>query len=80
MVAVGLADATWTLVPKNEWDVAAGAALVLASGGSISLPDGTPRSFNSPDPLLPGFIATAPGLYESVHDLVAHAGREPGGD
>src|ERR1700683_2036550 len=27
-VAAGLADATWTLVPKHEWDIAAGAALV----------------------------------------------------
>lgn len=71
MVAVGLADATWTLVPKNEWDVAAGAALVLAAGGRISLPDGSPRSFNAPDPLLSGFIAAAPGLYEPIHGLVA---------
>jgi myo-inositol-1(or 4)-monophosphatase len=72
LVAVGLADATWTLVPKNEWDVAAGAALVLASGGRVSLPDGTTRSFNSPDPLLPGFIATVHGLFEPIHDLVVH--------
>ena len=27
-VAAGLDDATWTLVPKHEWDVAAGAALL----------------------------------------------------
>ena len=31
LVAAGLADATWTLVPKNEWDVAGGAALVAAA-------------------------------------------------
>ncbi|HXO21469.1 MAG TPA: 3'(2'),5'-bisphosphate nucleotidase CysQ, partial [Thermoanaerobaculia bacterium] len=30
-VAGGLADATWTLVPKHEWDVAGGVALVLAA-------------------------------------------------
>ena len=35
-----LADATWTLVPKNEWDVAAGAALVAAGGGAVFGPDG----------------------------------------
>ncbi|MDP9122511.1 MAG: 3'(2'),5'-bisphosphate nucleotidase CysQ, partial [Acidobacteriota bacterium] len=28
LVAAGLADATWTLSPKHEWDVAAGVALV----------------------------------------------------
>lgn len=76
LVAVGLADATWTLVPKNEWDVAAGAALVLASGGRISLPDGSLRSFNEPDPLLPGFIAAAPGIYEPIHGLVARTIEE----
>lgn len=71
LVAAGLADATWTLEPKNEWDVAAGAALVLAAGGRVSLPDGTTRSFNSPEPLLPGFIATVHGLFDPIHDFVA---------
>ena len=36
-VAAGLADATWTLVPKHEWDVAAGVALVLSGGGARTL-------------------------------------------
>lgn len=74
MVAVGRADATWTLVPKNEWDVAAGAALVSAAGGRVSLPDGSSRTFNSPDPLLPGFVAATPGIFEPVHDLVGRVG------
>ncbi|MFT7619114.1 MAG: myo-inositol-1(or 4)-monophosphatase [Planctomycetota bacterium] len=51
-------DATWTLVPKNEWDVAAGAALVIAAGGLVLLKDGTKPVFNREDPLLPGFCAT----------------------
>ena len=42
LVAAGLADATFTLSPKHEWDIAAGAALVEAAGGYVSLPDGTP--------------------------------------
>ena len=32
LVAAGLADITFTLTPKNEWDVAAGAALVRKRG------------------------------------------------
>jgi myo-inositol-1(or 4)-monophosphatase len=56
-VAAGQADATWTLTPKHEWDVAAGAALVLAAGGRVTLPDGSAPRFNSPDPLLPGLLA-----------------------
>lgn len=57
LVAAGLADATWTLVPKNEWDVAAGAALVRAAGATVIHEDGSRPTFNRPDPLLPDFLA-----------------------
>ncbi len=56
-VAAGLSHATWTLVPKNEWDVAAGAALVVAAGGQVMLPDRREVIFNQADTLLPGFVA-----------------------
>jgi myo-inositol-1(or 4)-monophosphatase len=57
LVAAGLADATWTLVPKSEWDVAAGTALVRGAGGVVSLVDGTEPRFNKPEPKFPNFIA-----------------------
>ncbi len=60
-VACGLADATWTLVPKHEWDVAAGTALVMAAGGLVSLTDHQPPRFNQPSAWLPGLIAVGPG-------------------
>jgi myo-inositol-1(or 4)-monophosphatase len=60
-VAAGLADATWTLVPKHEWDVAAGAALVEAAGGSLFIPTEQALAFNRPRPLLPGLVAFAAG-------------------
>jgi myo-inositol-1(or 4)-monophosphatase len=56
-VAAGLSNATWTLVPKNEWDVAAGAALVVAAGGQVMLPDRREVLFNQANTLLPGFVA-----------------------
>jgi len=56
LVAMGRADATWTLVPKSEWDVAAGTALVRGAGGVVSLVDGTAPRFNKPDPTFPNFI------------------------
>ena len=62
LVAAGRADATWTLTPKHEWDVAAGAALVRASDGWIALPDGAPPTWNNPDPLFPGLVATTHAL------------------
>ncbi len=70
LVAAGLADATWTLVPKHEWDVAAGAALVLAAGGSVFGVNGEPVRFNQPNPLLSGFIATAPDIEAEVRELL----------
>jgi myo-inositol-1(or 4)-monophosphatase len=69
-VGAGLADATWTLVPKHEWDVAAGAALVFAAGGMCFGPDGEAFVFNEPDPVLPGFVAVAPGLESGVRALL----------
>ena len=60
-VAGGLANATWTLVPKHEWDVAAGAALVLASGGVVSTLAGEPPVFNRRSPKLDGFGAFSAG-------------------
>jgi myo-inositol-1(or 4)-monophosphatase len=66
LVAAGLADATWTLVPKHEWDVAAGAALVLAGGGSVHGRDGSMVRFNQPHPRLAGLIAHPPALRPGV--------------
>jgi myo-inositol-1(or 4)-monophosphatase len=56
-VAAGLADATWTLVPKHEWDVAGGAALIRAGGGTLLHADGHRPRFNRPKPKLPNFLA-----------------------
>jgi myo-inositol-1(or 4)-monophosphatase len=66
LVAAGLVDLTWTLVPKSEWDVAAGAALVRAAGGNVFLADGSERTFNLPDPRLPDFLAGSAQLLEQV--------------
>ncbi len=60
-VAAGLDDATWTLVPKNEWDVAAGVALLEAGGGQAFIPGHGKPVFNRKDTLLPGLVAFAPG-------------------
>ena len=56
-VAAGLADATWTFVPKHEWDVAAGVALVMAARGEVTTLDGVAPVFNRPVPLFEGLVA-----------------------
>ena len=57
LVAAGRADATWTLSPKHEWDVAAGAALVAAAGGFVSTLEFAEPRFNQPSCWLSGLIA-----------------------
>ncbi len=66
LVAAGLADATWTLVPKHEWDVAAGAALVAAAGGEVWMPDGSEPVFNRPKPLFDGLLAAPSHLADAI--------------
>jgi myo-inositol-1(or 4)-monophosphatase len=61
-VAAGLADAMFTLSPKNEWDVAAGAALVLSAGGHVQLLDGSHLVCNRERPLIPGLIVSGAAL------------------
>lgn len=70
LTAAGILDATWTLVPKNEWDLAAGVALVKAAGGWAVLKDGTSPTWNKQNPLVPGFIATTAALRADVEKLL----------
>lgn len=69
-VAAGLADATWTLTPKHEWDVAAGVALVEASGGFVSTLDFSRPIFNRANVLLPGLVAARRGLEDEIVSLL----------
>jgi len=66
LVASGRADVTFTLTPKNEWDVAAGAALVESAGGFVATLDNTPLRCNERNPLLTGLLACGPGLREPL--------------
>jgi myo-inositol-1(or 4)-monophosphatase len=61
-VAAGLADATFTLNPKHEWDIAAGVALVQSAGGHVQLLDGSPLTCNREHPKISGLIACGPNL------------------
>ena len=77
LVAVGLADITFTLTPKNEWDVAAGAALVQSAGGFVATLDNAPLRCNHRNPLLSGLMASGPFLREPL--LAALEGHLPVG-
>ena len=71
LVAAGRADGTFSLTPKHEWDICAGAALMQGGGGRITDCYGAPLRFNRPRPLLPGLIATNAPLYDAVRALIA---------
>lgn len=70
LVSAGLADATFTLTPKNEWDVAAGAALVLSAGGFVSTLEGSSLRCNNRSPLISGLLACGAGPCEELSALV----------
>lgn len=71
LVAAGRADATFTLTPKNEWDVAAGVALVKSAGGFVSTLEKTDFTANQRNPLLSGLLASGPFLKDQLLSLVA---------
>jgi myo-inositol-1(or 4)-monophosphatase len=70
LVSAGLADITFTLTPKNEWDVVAGAALVQSAGAFVGTLEKTSLTANRRDPLLSGLLASGPFLKEPLLALV----------
>ena len=76
LVSAGLADVTFTLVPKHEWDVAAGVALVMSGGGFVRTLDNVPLRCNNRNPLLKGLIACGPFMAE---ELLTRLGLQPTG-
>jgi myo-inositol-1(or 4)-monophosphatase len=69
-LAAGDGDATFSLTPKNEWDICAGTLLVTEAGGRVTDRDGRPLRFNQPDPLRPGLVATNGVLHEPLFALI----------
>lgn len=70
LVAAGKADVTFTLTPKNEWDVAAGAALVQSAGGFVLTLENSPLVCNRKNPLISGLLAGGPDLRKELLALV----------
>jgi myo-inositol-1(or 4)-monophosphatase len=76
LLAAGLTDATWTVVPKHEWDIAAGVALVHAAGGETRTLDWQRPRFNTESAHLKGLVASGPGLLGEIGRLL---GLDPAG-
>ncbi len=70
-LASGEADASFTLRPKNEWDICAGTLLVEEAGGRVTTLSGKPVRFNQPTTLLQGVVASNGRLHTQLLELVA---------
>jgi 3'(2'), 5'-bisphosphate nucleotidase len=57
LVAAGEADIYARAGRTMEWDTAAGQAVLMAAGGSVTLWDGTPFTYGKPGFENPGFVA-----------------------
>lgn len=78
MVAGGLADATFTRSPKNEWDICSGAALIIEAGGTITDIDGRPLKFNRRRTKCAGLIASNGLLHPALVRIAPHQdGKRP---
>jgi myo-inositol-1(or 4)-monophosphatase len=71
LVSAGLADVTFTLTPKNEWDVVAGAALVDSAGGYVRTLDNAHLQGNQKNPLLSGLLACGPNLRDPLLAIIS---------
>jgi len=73
LIACGDADATFSLGPKNEWDIAAGALLVEEAGGRATDRNREPFLFNRENTLVHGIVAVTPQAETRVWSLITSA-------
>ena len=66
LLAAGRADVVTSWHARREWDVAAGAALALARGLTVTDALGEPLAFNQPRPLVRGLLAAEAGLHARI--------------
>lgn len=70
LIAAGKADATFSLGPKNEWDIAAGVLLVLEAGGRATDKHGKVFIFNRKEVKVDGIVASASEINERIFELI----------
>jgi myo-inositol-1(or 4)-monophosphatase len=65
-VAAGLADATFTLLPKSEWDVCSSVCVIECAGGRVTDIAGHPLRFNQPNPSVAGVVTSNGALHDAL--------------
>lgn len=66
LVGAGQASATFTLSPKNEWDVCSSACVIECAGGRVTDVDGRRVRYNQATPRLRGLVATNGILHDEL--------------
>ena len=77
-LAAGAGDATFTLTPKNEWDICAGSLLVEEAGGRVTDLHGAPLRFNQAMTLRAGMVASNGVLHAGLLALIAESSARAG--
>jgi len=72
-LAAGEMDATLSVTPKNEWDIAAGVILITEAGGRVTDLSGKPYLFNQPSTLVNGVIAASNQAYDRICSIIDDA-------
>ena len=72
LVADASADASVSLTPKRDWDLAAADIILSEAGGRLTTASGQPMTYNRADTLQPSLVAANPAL----HDRIVHLLRQ----
>jgi len=72
LVADGSADASVSLTPKRDWDLAAADIILTEAGGRLTTAAGQTLIYNRADTLQPSLVAANPAL----HDRIVHLLRQ----
>lgn len=70
LIAAGEADATFSLGPKNEWDIASGCLLIEEAGGIASDTYGQSFIFNQKNTLVNSIVGTSKVASKKVFELI----------
>ncbi len=74
LLASGKGGLLFTIHERKEWDIAAGAALLLAAGGKLTDLEGAELVFNKPDPRAPAYIAANAAIHAEALEIWRKSG------
>ncbi|MDB5741474.1 MAG: hypothetical protein JWP16_2514, partial [Alphaproteobacteria bacterium] len=72
LVADASADASVSLTPKRDWDLAAADVILHEAGGRLTDANGNALIYNRPSTLQSSLVAANPGLHAEIVALLRH--------